>query len=122
MLSREEIQRDILDWCQYHYKDNLAALALFDPKPINATFPSGDVNVLLILHSAPAEARDRYDLVAERLVGTIVPDSQVTCRIQTVDEIQSLADLQMPLVSIYLNRAEIFYDPAQVLTEVRRTI
>lgn len=121
-FSDEEIQREILKWCQYHYKDNVAGIALFDPKPVNEAFPSGDINVLLVLFSAPLEQRERYDLVAERLVNTLVPDRILTCRIQTVDEIQSLANLQMPLLSIYLNSANILYDPIQALAQAYQTI
>jgi hypothetical protein len=122
MVNQEEIQRDILDWCHYHYKDNLAAVALFDPKPVNVSFPNGDVNVLLILHSAPSEERERYALVAERLVNTVVPNKHLMCRIQTVDEIQSLSGLKLPLLAIYLTDADIIRDPAQVLANACATL
>jgi hypothetical protein len=121
-FSTEEIQQEILNWCQYHYQDNVAGIALFDPKPVNEAFPSGDINVLLILYTAPLEQRQRYDLVAERLVNSLVPDRVLTCRIQTVDEIQSLANLQMPLLAIYLNSTEILYDPKHVLAQARQSM
>lgn len=43
-FSTEEIQQEILNWCQYRYQDIVAGIALFDPKPVNEAFPSGDIN------------------------------------------------------------------------------
>lgn len=74
-LTNEEIQREILNWCQYHYNDNVAGIALFDPKPVNEAFPSSDINVLLVLYSAPLEQRERYDLAAERLARRAIENS-----------------------------------------------
>ncbi|MCP4361770.1 MAG: hypothetical protein GY796_27475 [Chloroflexi bacterium] len=56
-----ESRTELIEWCQYHYQDNLAGLALFDPEPVRSDYPRGDINVLLLLHNTPAEERKRYD-------------------------------------------------------------
>ena len=111
----DESRTTILQWCQSHYGDNLVGLAFFDPRVADPHYPSGDINVLLIVRSAPAEARERYDVVAEELVKNLIPEKSLTCRIQTAGELYDLVMLRLPLAEIYLTELEIAYDPHNVL-------
>lgn len=112
-----EIREVILQWCQYHYKDNLAGLAFFDPLAASAGYPRGDINLLMVLHSSPDNDRKRYDKVTQVLVSNLVLDQDVICRVQTVEELHLLAAMKLPLLNIYLQKAQIIYDPQQVLCQ-----
>ena len=118
----DETVTAIADWCRYHYRDSLLGLALFDPTPVNAEYPHGEINVLVVLDWAPAEARDRYDAVGDELLKGLAPNHSLTCRIQTVDEIGALAEMKLPLLAIYLTKAEILHDPRGFLRAAQVTL
>jgi hypothetical protein len=118
-LLPSDLLNEIVRWCHYHYEDNLAGLAFYNPVAIDESFPHGDINLLILLNEAPAEARDRYDARTEVILRNLAPEHKLICRIQTVDEIQTLSQLQLPLVGIYLMEADIVHDPRHVLLEAR---
>lgn len=116
------IRNEVVEWFQHHYETNLMALAFFDPVPVRATFPHGDVNCLVVLAQAPSGARERYDMVVEVVLKTIAPALQFVCRIQTIEEIQTLAELRLPLLEIYLKYSEIVYDREQLLNQIKTCV
>lgn len=109
------IRKRIIDIYKAYYQADLAGLVIFDPTPMDANFPHGEINILLVLHSASLQEQDRYDKVGETLIKHLVPDENMTCRIQTIDELKILAALKMPLVEIYLKHALIIYDTENTL-------
>lgn len=117
-----ETRRDVLEWCKYHFENNLVGLAFFDPAPVDDNYPSGDLNLLIVVHVAPEETRERYELVTQMLVRNLAPSQTMTCRVQTAGELNLLAQMRLPLLAIYLHEAEIIYDPQKVLTESRSTL
>ena len=117
-----EFNTDLVDWCKHHFQENLVAVGLFDPLRVNAKYPRGDINVLIVLNMAPENERERYDLVTEMLVQNLVPDRTLTCRVQTMGELHVLADLQMPLINIYMNDLAILHDPRKFLETERTTV
>jgi len=118
----EEFVTDIINWCQYNYGGNLVALALFDPTIVDSSYPHSDINVLMVVHMAPENVRDRYEVVTEELMQTIARDKPLSCRVQTVGELNMLASLGLPLLNIYLHDAEIIHDPQNVLLSVRENL
>jgi len=104
------IRKRILDIYKAYYQTDLAGLVIFDPTPVDENFPHGEINILLVLHSASLQEQDRYDKVGETLIKHLVPDENMMCRIQTIDELKTLAELKMPLLEIYLKHALIIYD------------
>jgi len=118
----DEFRTDIINWCQYNYGGNLVALALFDPASVDASYPHSDINVLMIVNMAPEDVRERYELVTEMLMQNIARDKSLTCRVQTVGELNMLAELSLPLFDIYLRDAEIIYDPKEILETERANI
>src|SRR5687768_9801255 len=121
MNFRFEISEEMAHWCHYYYKDNLAGLAFYNPAAVNQEFPCGDINLLLLLNEAPADTLNRYKAI-ELILKNLAPGYHFICRIQTVNEIQTLAALQLPLLAIYLQEAEIVYDPQRVLQAVQETL
>ena len=117
-----EIREVILQWCHYHYKDNLAGLAFFEPRAANGDYPRGDINLLMLLYTSPDEDRKRYDKVTQVLVNNLVLDKDIVCRVQTVTELDLLAEMKLPLLAIYLQHTEIFYDPQGVLCKAHATL
>ncbi len=118
----DEFRRDILNWCQYNYGGNLVALALFDPTSVETSYPYSDINVLMVVNMAPENARDRYEVVTEELMQTIVSNKSLTCRVQTVGELNMLVELRLPLLDIYLHDAAILYDPKNILETERANL
>lgn len=118
----QTLTRTLNEWCQFYYGKQLAALALFDPALVNADYPRAEINVLLVFHAAPAQARARYDLASQSLIKSVVPDQTIQCRIQTVEEINLLAEMGLPLLEIYLREADILYDPQGVLHTARAAL
>jgi hypothetical protein len=121
MNFRFEITEEMAHWCHYYYKDNLAGLAFYNPAAVNQGFPCGDINLLLLLNEAPADALNRYKAI-ETILKNLAPGYEFVCRIQTVDEIRTLAALQLPLLAIYLQESEIVYDPQGVLQTAQATL
>jgi hypothetical protein len=117
-----EIREVVLQWCLYHYKGNLAGLAFFEPRAASADYPRGDINLLLLLYHSPDEDRKRYDKVTQVLVNNLVLDKDVVCRVQTVDELNLLVEMKLPLLAIYLQHAEIIYDPQGILCLAQSTL
>ena len=115
----DEFRTDLVNWCKHHFDENLVAVGLFNPSKVNAKFPSGDINVLIALNMAPENERERYDLVTEILVQNLVPNKTITCRVQTMGELNVLSDLQLPLIDIYMRDIEILYDPRKLLETER---
>src|SRR5262245_34898520 len=101
------LRRHLVEWCQFHYQKNLDGLCLFDPTAVRADFPHSDINVLLVLKHAPQLARERYDAAAEVLMKAVIPGRKVLCRIQTVEEMEILHEMRLPLLNIYLTHVEI---------------
>jgi hypothetical protein len=114
-----DVRTEIIRWCHYHYESNLAGLAFFDPVVVEESFPGGDINLLLLVQEAPPDSRDRYDSKTEVILRNLAPECKLVCRIQTIDEIQMLGQLQLPLLGIYLAAADIAYDPQNVLVEAQ---
>jgi len=112
----------VVEWCSYHYGNNLAGIAFFDPTSVDPTYPHGDLNILLVLHNGPDEDRQRYDIKARMLMNTLLPNQEVKCRIQTVEEINQLAALQLPLLAIYLQSSQISFDPWNILQRAQATL
>lgn len=112
----------VVEWCRYHYGDNLAGIAFFDPACIDCAYPRGDLNILLMLHTSPDKDRQRYDIKAQVLMNTLLLDQEVKCRIQTIEEIGQLVELQLPLLAIYLQTAEIVFDPWEILQKAQATL
>ena len=117
-----ETRRDLLEWCQHHYQSNLAGLVIFDPSPVNAQYPRGELNVLLVLDSAPPMERERQEMVAKMVLKVVVASQNVVCRVQTVDEISTLAQMKLPVLEIYLRKAEILYDRDGSLSAARSSL
>jgi len=122
MQIPDEIRRDILEWCQYHFENNLVGLAFFDPTQVDPSYPKGEINVLVAVHLAPEETRERYDLISEMLIKNLAAGHSLTCRVQTAGELSMLSTLQLPLIEIYLRHAEIIYDPQQILAAMQKTL
>ena len=53
MNPSNEFRRDLVNWCKHHFDENLVAAALFNPSKVNTKYPSGDINVLVVLNMAP---------------------------------------------------------------------
>jgi len=117
-----EFLTDIINWCQYHYGENLVALALFDPTSVDSSYPHSDVNVLMVVNTAPENERERYELVTEMLMQNIARDTSLACRVQTVSELNMLAELGLPLFEIYLRDVESVYDPKKILETERANL
>jgi hypothetical protein len=114
-VSSDGFTTELAEWCRYHFTQNLVSIGLFDPRKTDPSYPSSDVNVLIVLRMAPKNERERYDLITEMLVKNLAPGRSLTCRVQTVEELDMLAELRLPLLNIYLNEIEIVYDPKNVL-------
>ena len=121
-FTGKEFNRDLVDWCKHHFQENLVAVGLFDPLRVNAKYPRGDINVLIVLNMAPENERERYDLVTEMLVQNLAPDRTLICRVQTMGELRVLSSLRMPLMEIYLNDLVLLYDPRKVLETERNNV
>jgi len=125
-VNREQIsddfRRDIINWCQYNYGNNLVALALFEPSSVDASYPRSDINVLMVVNMAPEDTRERYELVTEMLMQNIAHNKSLTCRVQTIGELNMLAELELPLLDIYLRDMEILYDPDGFLENERNKL
>ena len=117
-----EFRRDLVNWCKHHFNENLVAVGLFNPSKVNSKYPHGDINVLIVLNMAPENERDRYDLVTEMLVQNLAPNKMLTCRVQTMGELNVLASLQLPLIDIYMNDLEILHDPKKLLIKERDSL
>jgi len=117
--TSEEVRVALIDWCQYYYGGNLVSLALFDPTPVVTDYPHGEVNILVGLQTAPDQERKRYEQVGEILLKNLIADKAVTCRIQTIEELDTLAQLKLPLLAVYLQYADIIYDPKGTLQSVQ---
>lgn len=117
-----ETRQDLLKWCQHHYQSNLAGLVIFDPAPVNAQYPRGDLNILLVLDSAPPLERERQETVAKMVLAVVAASSNLVCRVQTVEEINTLAQMKLPVLEIYLREAEILYDRDGSLRAIRPTL
>ncbi len=117
-----EIQETFLEWPQYHYKDNLAGLVFFNPRVVNNDYPCGDINVLVVLKESPEQDRERYDRVAQILVRNLIADKELLCRIQTVNEIEMLHEIQLPLLNIYLTHTCITNDPHCLLEAAKAVV
>ncbi len=115
----DEFRRDIINWCEYNYGGNLVALAIFDPTSVDSSYPHGEINVLMVVEIAPGNVRDRYEIVTEELMQTIARDKSLSCRVQTIGELDMLAEMGLPLFEIYLRDAEIIYDPKKILETER---
>ena len=111
----DDFRRDIINWCQYNYGNNLVALAVFDPSSVDVSYPSSDINMLMVVNMAPEDTRERYELVTEMLMQNIAGDNSLACRVQTIGELNMLAELELPLLEIYLRDMEILYDPDKFL-------
>jgi hypothetical protein len=116
---KDEFDRDLIDWCKHHFDENLVAVGLFDSSRVNPKYPCGDINVLVVLNMAPENERERYDLVTEMLVQNLAPGKTLTCRVQTMGELNVLSSLQLPLIDIYLSEIAILYDPQKLLEAER---
>lgn len=114
-FDSSEFNRDLVDWCKHHFDENLVAVGLFNPSKVNKKYPSGDINVLIVLNMAPESERERYDLVTEMLVQNLVPDKTLICRVQTMGELSVLSTLRLPLIDIYMSDIAILYDPKKIL-------
>ena len=117
--ASEEICIALIDWCKYHYGGNLVSLALFDPKLVTANYPYSEINILVGLQTAPEQERKRYEQIGEILLKNLIPRNEIACRIQTIEELDALAQLKLPLLEIYLKHANIIYDPKGILQSVR---
>jgi len=118
----EEFRTEITNWCKYNFGGNLVALALFDPTSVDTSYPHSDINVLMVVNMAPEDARERYEMVTEMLMQNLARDKSLTCRVQTVGELNMLAELELPLFEIYLREVEIIYDPKKVLEDERANL
>ena len=117
-ISEEKII-EIVDWAAYHYGKRLEGLVFFDPSTVDHDYPRAEINLLLVLNGVSDQARDRYQSLSDGVLSVIFGDRQtIQCRIQTPEEIQSLLELQMPLLRIYLQDSFIAYDPGQLLTKI----
>ena len=117
-ISDEKIQ-EILDWVAYNYSSGVEALAFFDPRGVTIDYPSEDVNILLVLNDVSESTRDRYQLLSGGVLDVILGMEVTTqCRIQTYEELQMLADMQLPLLDIYLKDSFIAYDPNNFLANL----
>ena len=121
-FNSREFNRDLINWCKHHFEQNLIAVGLFNPAQVNEKFPSGDINVLVVLNIAPENERERYDLVTEMLIQNLASGNSLTCRVQTMGELRVLASLQLPLIDIYLSDIEILYDPKKLLAKERESL
>jgi len=119
---RDEFNRDLVNWCKHHFDENLVAVGLFDPSKVDATYPRGDVNVLIVLNMAPENERERYEVITEMLVQNLAPDKTLKSRLQTTGELNMLSSLQLPLFEIYLRDIEIIHDPQKVLESERSNL
>jgi hypothetical protein len=122
MTSQTETRQSILDWCRYHYADNLLGVAFFDPARVNAAYPRGDINVLVVLEQAPAEERERYDAKIDIVLKRLAASQRVMCRIQTAAELQAIQELGLPVLDIYLRQAEVAHDPHLLLQNARASL
>jgi len=120
--ASDEFRLDLVSWCQYNYGDNLIGLAVFDPTRVDASYPRRDINILMVVNMAPENERERYELVNEMLIQNLARGKSLTCRMQTVGELNMLASLKLPLLDIYLRDAEIIHDPQNVLATVRENL
>jgi len=118
----DDFRTDIINWCQYNYGNNLVALALFDPSSVDGSYPRSDINVLMVVNIAPEDTRERYELVTEMLMQNIAGDRSLACRVQTIGELNMLAELELPLLDIYLRDMEILYDPDKFLENERNKL
>jgi len=118
-FNSREFNRDLVNWCKHHFDQNLVAVGLFNPSKVNKKYPSGDINVLVALNIAPENERERYDLITEMLIQNLAADKSLTCRVQTMGELNVLASLQLPLIDIYMSELEILYDPRKLLKKVQ---
>lgn len=118
----DEARRDLLEWCQHHYQSNLAGLVIFDPTLVNAPYPRGDLNILLVLDSAPPRERERQETVAKMVLQVVASSRSLVCRVQTVEEINLLAQMKLPVLEIYLREAEILYDRDESLRAIRSSL
>ena len=119
IFDRDEFNRDLVAWCKHHFDENLVAVGLFDPLKVNAKYPRGDINLLIVLNMAPENERERYDLVTEMLVQNLAPKKTLLCRVQTMGELHVLSNLQLPLIDIYMSDIVILYDPRKFLENER---
>jgi hypothetical protein len=116
----QEILTETVNWAKYHYGNRLVGLAFFNPAAASMTYPSSPNNLLLVLTDAPETARERYQEIADIVLGVIFGGAEnVRCAIQTPDELQSLAELGLPLLKIYLQDCVIAEDPRQLLESLR---
>jgi len=53
------------------------------------------------------------------LIQNLAADKSLTCRVQTMGELNVLASLQLPLIDIYMSELEILYDPRKLLKKVQ---
>jgi len=111
----DDFRTDIINWCQYNYRGNLIALAVFDPAKVDPKYPHSDINILLVVNKASEDSRERYELITEMVMKNIAGDKSLACRVQTVDELNMLAEMGLPLFEIYLRDMEVLYDPGKIL-------
>jgi len=121
-MFSNDFRTEIINWCQYHYGGNLVALALFDPTHTDPPYPRSDINVLMVVNMAPDDARERYEMVTEMVMQNIARDKSLSCRVQTIGELNMLAELGLPLLEIYLRDVEIIYDPKKILEGERSNL
>ena len=122
IFDRDEFNRDLVAWCKHHFDENLVAVGLFDPSKVNAKYLHGDINILIVLNMASENERERYDLVTEMLIQNLAPKKTLVCRVQTIGELHVLADLQLPLIDIYMSEIEILHDSWKLLKSVGDTL
>jgi hypothetical protein len=116
----QEILTETVNWAKYHYGNRFKGLAFFNPAAASVTYPSSDHNLLLVLANAPVTARERYQEIADIVLGVIFGGSEnVRCAIQTPDEMQILAEMGLPLLNIYLQDCVIAADPNHLLERLR---
>jgi len=118
-FDASEFNRDLVNWCKHHFGENLIGVGLFDPARVRSSYPRGDINVLVVLDSAPENERERYDLITEMLVQNLAPNKMLTCRVQTREEMNDLAEMKLPLLKIYTTKVDILFDPKNILGALR---
>ena len=117
-VSEERITK-IVNWANMYYGNRLAGVAFFDPSKVDERYPCANCNLLLVLKEIPVSSRERYETLNGDVIEIVFGEGKTfQCRIQTPDELQTLADLSMPLLKIYLQNSRIVHDPDGTLVSL----
>lgn len=119
----DALTTDVVAWARYYYGHKLVGIIFYDPRAASQSYPCAEINLLIVLTDAPASARDRYDESLSLVIEVVMGGGfQVMCRIQTLEELNALMELQLPLLNIYMQDSQIVLDSGQALSGLKASL